>query len=409
MSIEQQHLPGWRCSKHRQGRAKRQLSGGEKKGTGRNAAAMMPGPPGDHPGPLAAAYQDMLGGAPNPFTQMMLNMGGGLGGGMLNPFAMFGGDGDPPPDLSCSCGSQFGEYMGRAVDAPFPWDAAGPASRDVTTVWRGRRLRVLPDAGGEWQTARLVTLHQSNVGPFARETNWSMTLRFDSLDFPRAIAETAGVGNQATVEEAEAADEAETAAAEAGSAADTGERIYAHQTARESREGIYACSYRELQQSLKDLDLPATGRQAVLAERLYQAWLADAQEEWGALDEEAAEQRAATAEATAEVERQAASGGGGGGGGGGSGGGGRGRARSPSPVPPQDVPGVTSPPVELSLVRADVQHGGTLRDPRGGNEGLLLSFEWLDPAFPDLSLGEGLSCPMCRSIQPPTAGEGAAA
>lgn len=291
---------------------------------------------------------------------------------LMNTLGMVPGDGGAPA-LSCGCGSEFGEYMRNAVDAPFPWDPSVPARRVVTTVWRGRRLRVLFEAGGDWKVGRVIKFEQHNTGPFARETNWSVSVRFDDAAVP-----------------AEMARHAEAADTENGH----NERIFAHQTAEQARLSIYSLSYRELQSTLKAMGLPAVGRKQVLATRLYDAWLSDANEEWSAEEEAAAATAAAESEAAADVERtiaqvEAA--------------GARSRSHSRSPSPsPRERP---IPPVEFDFVRANVRVGGTLKDPRVGKEGLLLSFQWLDRPVPDLSLGEGVTCPTCRQLQPPTAGE----
>ena len=294
---------------------------------------------------------------------------------LLSLFSMMGGG--RPPELSCSCGDEFGEYMRRALQSPFPWDPAVPARRTITTVWRGRRLRVLLEAGGEWHVGRVVKFEESNVGPFSSETQWSVSVRFDDAAVPGVLLEPQEAASGRGL----------------GTETDRRTRVFAHQTAEQAEESIYGLSYRELQSSLKEMGLSARGRKEVLADRMYNAWLEDAEEEWEAEDQAAAESAAAGREAAAAVERQAVAAA--------AAAGARGRSRSPSPSPH----GKPIPPVEFSFVRANVRVGGTLKDPRPTKEGLLLSFEWLDAPVPDLSLGDGVSCPTCRQVQPPTAGE----
>eukprot|EP01043_Picozoa_sp_COSAG02_P000319 COSAG02_NODE_6_length_64796_cov_76.792865_2_plen_1237_part_00 len=311
---------------------------------------------------------------------MMFGGGGGDdadGFRLVNLFSMLQGDGggDGSATLECSCGREFGEYMRQAVQAPFPWDPAGPVRRSVTTVWRGRRLRVLLEPGGEWHPGRVIKFEQYNNGPFHRETLWSVSVRFDDAAVPAQLTAP------------------QPAATEAPRAETQGdERIFAHQTAEQAKGTIYSLSYRELQSSLKEMGLSARGRKEVLADRMYEAWLEDAEAEWEEQDLAAATSAAAEQEAAAEVERTAAAT---------EAVAARSRSRSPSPSPR----GKPIPPVDFQLIRANVHVGGTLTDPRPDKGGLLLSFEWLDAPVPDLSLGDGVSCPTCRQVQPPTAGE----
>ena len=366
--------------------------GSGSRGRSKTGSTLSPPPPA-----LAVAFI-------RPSDMSFLFGGGGGGGGFQVMMNMYNGqllmnDGNPP-ELECSCGTEFGEYMTKALDAPFPYDGTAPSSRSVTTVWRGRRLRVLLEADGDWQTGRVVKFEQYNMGPFSRDTHWIVSVRFDDAVAASALrrrepshaADSADAGADAS----ESAGQRQLDAPPSGNGRD--ERLFAHQTAQEAKESIDDLSYRELQSGLKNVGLPATGRKDVLAARLYEAWLNDAEETWDAEDEDAAEEAAEAAAEVAEVERavaeveEAASAGGHGG-----------RGRSPSPSPGPRQPPIL--PVDFAVLRANVRVGGTLKDPREGREGLLLSFQWLDPPVPDLSLGDGVSCPTCRQVQPPTAGE----
>ena len=60
-----------------------------------------------------------------------------------------------------------------------------------------------------------------------------------------------------------------------------------------------------------------------------------------------------------------------------------------------------NPVLKRIVNRMNIDGGGTLLPERKGGE--LMSLQWLDPASPSIDLGEGLGCPMCRSIQPPLA------
>ena len=278
-------------------------------------------------------------------------LGGGGGGGFM---MRMGGDGmwtSDPPALTCQVGRDFEAYMQRAAPE-FPWDPTVPVTHEVDGVWCGRALRVLPEAGGEWVMARVVKLSRFNMGPFSAEIHYQVEVRYDDP------VDAARMGASAE-------------ASEAG-------REFAGRTRQEMQDETERMPYRELQERLKDLDLPATGRTEVLRERLFEAWVRDAEVTWAEEDEQAEEQRLA-----AENRGR------------------RGRSRSPSPSPSQPL----TPPVLYRLVRADVDRGGCFRDEREGRRGCLLSFEWVDPAFPEFDIREGLSCPTCRAIEPPTAGD----
>ena len=73
------------------------------------------------------------------------------------------------------CGQFWDAYMRECCEEEFPYHSQVAASRAVH-IWAGRQLELLLAAGGEWVRAHVLSLEQSNSGPFCPCTFWSMEL-----------------------------------------------------------------------------------------------------------------------------------------------------------------------------------------------------------------------------------------
>jgi hypothetical protein len=313
----------------------------------------------------------------------------------------------PAPPLMCECGDDFGLYMQRCIGAAFPWNPMSAAARDVSNVWVGRRIQIMPEAGADWLNARVVKFRQWNTGPFSDKLNWDIMIEYDDdvgasshLLNLESIRPDGGERRPAPLQ----CPQRENAVRVAdGDISFTHERRFDGETAQERLDDLEAREYRDLQRTAKAAGLPATGAKAMLIVRLLYSWLAEAESCWD--EEDQAEWEAAAPDREAEtrsasrnaalVRRES----------------GR-RDRSPSPAPRQTAtdteppPLVPSEPVAYRIVRASINEGGTLSDNRVGRCGRLISFKWAEPAVPDLDVREGLSCPICRAIEPPSARAG---
>ena len=110
--------------------------------------------------------------------------------------AVFGGNG--PPTKS-ECGQQWDAYMSECCEDEFPYNPQCPASRAVH-IWAGRQLELLLAAGGEWVRAHVVSLKQSNSGPFCPCTFWSIELMLSAAAAEGPPAEILQADQLGTVE-----------------------------------------------------------------------------------------------------------------------------------------------------------------------------------------------------------------
>ena len=102
------------------------------------------------------------------FEQMHILPGGGAPGIVI---------GDPMQNANSQCGtSLFDKYM--LEHDPFPYDPCYPVSH-VNTLWAGRKLLLLPEAGGPWVGATILDMKQSNCGPYQGSTFWSCRVQLD--------------------------------------------------------------------------------------------------------------------------------------------------------------------------------------------------------------------------------------
>jgi hypothetical protein len=84
-----------------------------------------------------------------------------------------------PKDFQRSrCGEEFDEYVFQALD-PFPWSFVGAASREVTDLWRGRRLKL--HCNGAWREGKVCGWTQFNPDSTTNETKWNLELELDTL------------------------------------------------------------------------------------------------------------------------------------------------------------------------------------------------------------------------------------
>ena len=100
--------------------------------------------------------------------QMHILPGGGAPGIVI---------GDPMRNANSKEGTLlFDKYM--LEHDPFPYDPCQPVSH-VNTCWTGRKLLLLPEAGGPWVGATIVDMTQSNCGPYQGSTFWSCRVQLD--------------------------------------------------------------------------------------------------------------------------------------------------------------------------------------------------------------------------------------
>jgi hypothetical protein len=81
--------------------------------------------------------------------------------------------------LNSKCGTDFDEYVRRVLSEPFPYSPTDAASRQVTDLWSGRRLRIF--SGTNWREGKVRDWTQSNSGPFSPITMWSLEVAFDDF------------------------------------------------------------------------------------------------------------------------------------------------------------------------------------------------------------------------------------
>ena len=84
-----------------------------------------------------------------------------------------------PPQPRTTVGPQFINYMRIASRTTFPYSPGLPV-RQRLSVWRGRRLRLLPTQGGAWITGKVVGLDEWNNGPFDFDVKWSVEVALDA-------------------------------------------------------------------------------------------------------------------------------------------------------------------------------------------------------------------------------------
>ena len=82
--------------------------------------------------------------------------------------------------LHSECGTDFDEYVRRALEEPFPYDSMMPASRSIDNLWKNRRLRLYSDKN-KFREGKVVSWSQYNMGPFARTTLWNIDIEMDSF------------------------------------------------------------------------------------------------------------------------------------------------------------------------------------------------------------------------------------
>ena len=110
--------------------------------------------------------------------------------------AVFGGNG--PPTKS-ECGQLWDAYMSECCEEEFPYNPQYPASRAVH-IWAGRQLELLLAAGGEWVRAHVVSLKQSNSGPFCPCTFWALEIMLSEAAAEGPPAEILRADQLGTVE-----------------------------------------------------------------------------------------------------------------------------------------------------------------------------------------------------------------
>lgn len=76
------------------------------------------------------------------------------------------------------CCADFDDYVKRVLDEPFPYNPMSPASRETTDLWSHRRLKIFQN--DKWREGCVISWEQYNSGPFARETNWNLTIGMDT-------------------------------------------------------------------------------------------------------------------------------------------------------------------------------------------------------------------------------------
>ena len=102
------------------------------------------------------------------FEQMHILPGGGAPGVVI---------GDPMRNANSKEGTLlFDKYM--LEHDPFPYDPCYPVSH-VNICWTGRKLLLLPEAGGPWVGATILDMKQSNCGPYQGSTFWSCRVQLD--------------------------------------------------------------------------------------------------------------------------------------------------------------------------------------------------------------------------------------
>lgn len=84
--------------------------------------------------------------------------------------------------LRCGVGKSFGDYVCRAVEGDFPYSPTSPSGREITSLFPGRRCRILWDKNsGAWREGCVESFTEYNSGPFAQLTQWDVTLKMDDV------------------------------------------------------------------------------------------------------------------------------------------------------------------------------------------------------------------------------------
>ena len=119
---------------------------------------------------------------------------------MFHSFTV-GGDGamHTGPPTKSECGQLWDAYMSECCEEEFPYHSQVAASRAVH-IWAGRQLELLLAAGGQWVRAHVVSLKQSNSGPFCPCTFWSMELMLSQAAAEGPPAEILRADQLGTVE-----------------------------------------------------------------------------------------------------------------------------------------------------------------------------------------------------------------
>ena len=82
--------------------------------------------------------------------------------------------------LTSECGTDFDEYVRRALEEPFPYHSMMPVSRSIENLWKNRRLRLYSDSN-KFREGKVVSWCQYNMGPFASNTLWNVDIEMDSF------------------------------------------------------------------------------------------------------------------------------------------------------------------------------------------------------------------------------------
>jgi hypothetical protein len=86
-----------------------------------------------------------------------------------------------PALLKSNCGSQadFDDYVRRVIAAPDPYFPLFPSSRNVDTLWPGRRCR-LYDTADQYHDATVRSWRQYKLDPAAPVTSWELRLLLET-------------------------------------------------------------------------------------------------------------------------------------------------------------------------------------------------------------------------------------